>query len=287
MHSNLLPAVLLAFLVLGASAPVTAGVPTEQLEKVVSSLSVSGTIEVDPQGRVAAYAINDATAYDQTVIDLLGRTIPHWTFKPVVLDGVARQARFDMYLRLEAKPVDDKRYVVEIASAAFGRKEAAPPRTEVSARRRLEPPRYPAGEARQGVGAKVMLVLRIDRAGNVEAGVEQTDLRAVGKEGAMQHWRDEFEHAALAAAKHWTFVPPTQGRLADEPYWYVRVPVVFSMSRRETRTGEWESYVPGPRRPLPWAEKKQVADSGVDALPDGRIFPLEQPLQLLTPINQG
>ena len=282
------PRFLLLGVLLGASAPSFAGLSSAQLEKVVSSLSLSGTIEVDPQGHVVAYAINDAAAYDQAVIDLLGRDIPRWTFKPVVLDGVARQARFDMYLRLEAKPLDGERYAVEIASAAFGRREAAPPHTEVSAHHRLEPPRYPADEARKGVGAKVVLVLRIDRAGHAEAGVEQTDLRAVGKDGAMQKWRDDFERAALLAARHWTFEPPSAGRLADAPYWYARVPVVFSMSRRDSpRTGEWESYVPGPRRPLPWAEKKDIADSGVDALPDGRIFPLEQPLQLLTPLNQG
>ena len=45
--------------------------------------------------------------------------------------------------------------------------------------------------------------------------------------------------------------------------------------------------MPGPRHRIPWLSERELADSGVDALPDGRLFPVEQPLQLLTPLNQG
>jgi hypothetical protein len=288
MKSSPLPAVLLAFALLGAAAPANAGVPSEQLDKVVSSLPVSGTIEVDPQGRVAGYAIKDAEAYDAAVIDLLTRNITRWNFKPVVIDGVPRQARFDMYLRLEAKPIDDKRYAVEIASAAFGSKEAAKPHTRVTRRDTLRPPKYPLEEMQKGVGGTVVLALRIGPTGNViDVVAEQTNLKAVGRPGAMQQWRKHFEREAVAVARTWTFVPPTVGEAANDDSWNVRTPVVFiPYGAKSPGPGEWESYVPGLRHEVPWrAKKKELADSGVDTLPGGGLYPMDQPLHLLTKLN--
>jgi hypothetical protein len=281
--------VLLASLLLCASVPSLAGVTPAQIrDQVVSSLSVSGTIEVDPQGRVHAYAIKEAAAYDQAVRDMLDRNITRWTFKPVLVDGAPRQARFDMYLRLQAKPLDEKRYEVAISSAAFGSSEAAAPHTEVSSRR-MRGPQYPLDEMRRGIGGTVVLVVRIGRDGTVaDAFVEQTNLKAVGDASAMQRWRAEFEKAALVAARRWTFDPPTVGALAAEPHWDARVPVAYIPfgAKVHAPVGEWESYVPGPRHRAPWA-KPALADNGVDALPGGRLFPMEQPLHLLTSLNPG
>jgi hypothetical protein len=276
-------------LLLCAAASATAGVPAAQLEKVVSSLRVSGTIEVDPQGHVARYEIKDARAYDQAVLDLLARDIPRWTFEPVLVDGVARQARFEMFLRLQAKPLDDKRFEVGIASAAFGRKEAAAPHAEVSAGR-LNPPNYPSDEFHRGVGGTVLVVLKIGAKGEVlDLVAEQTNLKAVGTPEQMEHWRKDFEDRALFAARHWRFHPPTAGPDAASPYWSVRVPVAYIPrgAKADAAVGEWESYVPGTRHRIPWATERELADTGVDALPGGGVFPLEQPLHLLTPLNAG
>jgi hypothetical protein len=49
--------------------------------------------------------------------------------------------------------------------------------------------------------------------------------------------------------------------------------------------GQWQRYVPGPRHALAWKDEKQTADNGVDALPAGRLYPLQQPVQLLTALN--
>lgn len=282
-HRFLLPALLL-----GATAPSMAGVPAAQYGKVVSSLSVTGTIEVDPLGNVAGYAIQDAEAYDHAVLDLLDRNISRWHFKPVLIDGVARQARFDMYLRLQAKPLDEKRFEVEIASAAFGSKEAGKPHTTIAAREKIVP-RYPEQENFLGVGGTVVTVVRVGRSGKVEQIiVEQTNLKAVGRNGAMEQWRKDLERAALAAAKRWTFTPPTVGEEASRQDWSVRIPFAFIPygASANTPPGQWESYVPGPRQRVAWARKDAgTADTGVDALPGGRMFPLEQPLHLLTALN--
>jgi TonB family protein len=283
-------------LLLCASAPLFAGISPEDVRaQVVSSLSVTGTIEIDGKGVVQRYAIQHAEAFDPAVRAMLERTIPRWNFKPVLVDGAPAAARFDMYLRLQATPLDGDKYQVEVASAAFGREEApGAPRSpgEVSSRK-MTPPKYPFEEMRLGVGGKVVLVVKVGRSGKVEdVVVEQTNLKAVGRTAAMARWRNALEHEALAAAKRWTFNPPTTGQLAAEPFWSARIPVVYvpAGARAMPAPGEWESFVPGERHEVPWVpkeERKQIAESGVDALPGGRIFPLHQELELLTPLNAG
>lgn len=280
----------LAFLslLLGALGPVQARAPSRQLEQVVNSMPASGTIEIDAQGRVAGYTIKDAEAYDQALLDLMARNIQRWVFKPVLVDGVPRQARFDMYLRLQAKPLDDGKFEVSIASAAFGSKDVAAPHARLAVRGVREPPRYPENELRGGIGGTVVVLLRVGPDGNVmDAAVEQTNLSVVGRDGAMETWRKDLERATLAAARRWTFEPPTVGEEAGKPRWTVRTPVVFTPARRPAiaMPGQWQRYVPGPRHPLAWKDEQPSADNGVDALPAGGLFPLQQPVQLLTALN--
>jgi len=270
-----------------ATAPVMARVPRAQLDQVVNSLSVSGTIEVDEQGKVSGHTIKDADAYDQAVLDLLDRNIARWTFKPVLVDGVARRARFDMYLRLEAKALDDKRFEVAIASAAFGSRENAAAQAQVASRDRVAPT-YPTTENALGVGGTVVTVLKIGRDGKVEdVLVEQTNLKAVGTAGAMKQWRSDLERVSVAAARKWTFDVPTTGSRADWPYWCMRVPFAFIPygASGQSKPGQWESYVPGPRQAVKWARDGENPGQNADALPGGRAFPLEQPLHLLTALN--
>lgn len=275
-------------LMLVAIGPVSARTPDRQLEQVVNSMPASGTIEIDTQGHVAAYTIKDAGAYDQALLDLMARNIRRWVFKPVLVDGVPRAARFDMYLRLQAKPLDDGKFEVSIASAAFGSKDAAPPHSQVAVRAERTPPRYPEGELRKGVGGTVVLLLRIGPDGDVmDAAVEQTNLSVVGRDGEMDTWRRNLERATLAAARRWTFEPPTVGEEAGKARWTVRTPVKFTPALHPAPVvpGQWQRYVPGPRYPLAWKDEKQTADNGVDALPAGRLFPMEQPVHLLTALN--
>lgn len=283
----LLP-VLLPVLLLAAASPAMAGVSSAQLrDQVVSSLSASGTIDVAPDGKVQGYVIDQAQAYDPAVLDLLARDIPRWTFKPFAVEGAPHAARFRMYLRLQAKPLDDKRYEVGIASAAFGTQEKAAAGTAIRSREQKPVPRYPLDEMRQGIGANVVAVLLVDRTGKVkDVAIEQTNLKAVGRTNAMEKWREHFEHATRIALQDWTFVLPTVGPSAGEDHWGVRVPVVFIApgASANPKPGQWESYVPGPRHQVSW-RKELFADSGVDALPGGAIYPVDQPLHLLTALN--
>jgi TonB family protein len=280
---------LFSALLLLAAAPTFAGNIDKVRNQVVNRLAVSGTIEIDAQGKVLRYEIAHPEAYTQGVRDLLARDIQHWTFAPVLIDGVARPVRADMYLRLQAKPLGGDKYQVDIASAAFGREREKPPGTAVSTST-MDPPRYPSAANRAGVGAQTVVVVRIGRSGKVEdAVIEQTNLRVVADEKTMARWRDMFEDEALDAAKRWTFKPPTAGDGAGAPFWSLRIPVVYTpwTASPTAGPGQWESYVPGPRHRVPWDTDEKTAETGIDALPGGGVFPLHQDVHLLTPLAAG
>lgn len=69
----------------------------------------------------------------------------------------------------------------------------------------MRPPRYPTEAAMAGLGARVVLVLKLDRAGKaVQQHVEQTSLSArAANEKVAEDWRRRFEQVSIAAAKHW------------------------------------------------------------------------------------
>lgn len=275
-------------LLLLASAPASADSIDKVRDQVVNSLSISGTIEIDAHGKVLRYEIAHPEAYTQGVRDLLARDIPHWTFAPVLIDGAPRAVRADMYLRLQAKPIGGDRYRVEIASAAFGRDKSVPGGGPSA--RSMTPPRYPSAANRAQVGAMVVTVLRIGRSGKVEeAMVEQTNLRAVARDKDMAAWRTMFEDATLATLRLWKFDPPTTGKEAGAAHWSVRVPVVFMpiTDKENHGLGKWESYVPGPRRSVGWDAEGQTAESGIDALPGGGVFPLHTDVRLQTHLGEG
>lgn len=285
----------LVFLVLlAASVPSIARTPAARaLDRAVNTLAVEGSIEIDAQGKVQRYTLKQPEAYSVAVRDMLDRIVPQWTFRPVLVDGVARAARSAMYLRLQAEPIGNEQFRIVVASAAFGDDEDAAPGMQVAVDvRSMKPPRYPKDENIARIGAQVLVVVKIGRDGRVEdAVVEQTNLDQLGAPKAMARWRRDFEAGALAGLKHWTFVTPTVGPEARAPYWSVRIPVTYTPAGAPSAhsPGKWNSYVPGPRREVPWAtdEEQALAATGGDALPGSGIFPLKPALQLMTPLNAG
>lgn len=277
-----------------ASAPLAARTPAARaLDQAINTLAVDGSIEIDADGKVQRYAIEHPEAYSAAVRDMLDRVVPQWTFRPVQVDGVARAARSSMHLRLRADPIGDGQFRVVVAGASFD--GAAAPGTEVALdlRAPMPPPKIPKAEWSANIGAQVLVVLRIGRNGRVEDAIaEQTNLDQLATPKAMARWRRDFEAAAVGGLKHWTFVTPTQGPDADAPYWSVRIPVVFTpigSAAPAHAPGKWESYVPGPHHPVPWAtdEEQALAAGALDALPGSGVFPLKPALQLLTPLNAG
>ena len=279
----LLAGVLLAGLFVATAVAAKSPDADKQIE---ASMVVTGSIEVEPDGSVSGYTLDQPDKLPQGVRDLIARAVPEWKFKPVLVDGKAVASRAKMSLRMVAHPLAADRYEVLVRSANFG--DTGPSDEDVRGKS-LPPPRYPSSLARQSVSGTVYLVLRVGRDGRVvDAVAEQVNLKTRGSEKQMEDWRKTFAKSALAAAWKWTFTPPTAGDAAADEAWSVRVPVAFSMwGTAQARYGQWDAYIPGQRVRAPWLERELSASMAPDAIGDSGVFSLRQSLQLLTPLGQG
>ena len=217
----------------------------------------------------------------QAVLEIIGNTLPRWTFKPILRDGQPVMAKATMSLRVVAKELSGKNFAVSVQSASFG---TDAPGESITSIRRLQP-KYPHDASDNGVSGTVYLLLKVGRQGKViDAAAEQVNLRVVGSPELMKRWRDELAKASLIAAKRWTFKLPTSGSQVDYPFWYARIPITFTLSPGghpwSEEYGHWLGYVPGPREIIPWLGQAHLALGSADAVPAGGIEPLGSGLQL-------
>lgn len=243
----------------------------EARKQVEASMLVQGTVDIDPQGLVTTYRIEQANVLPQAMLDVVDRRIRDWRFEPVRVEGKAVPARAPMQMRLVTRQ-DGENFRLLITGVSFGDtyEEGEVPK----ARGRLRPPPYPTDAVFAGVGGTVYLVLRIGRDGSVEDGVaEQVNLHAVGFERQMTTFREMLAKAALKAARGWKFDFPTRGEDVDAPFVSVRVPVDFTAPGREReKVGQWHAYVPGPRQSVPW-RNWDASFQAPDAVASGDVYP--------------
>jgi hypothetical protein len=210
--------------VLLAVAPAWAAKPAAEFD-----ITVSGRIEIGPDGRVRDYSVDKATP--QAVRGLVDKAVRAWEFEPIVEGGRAVTATTGLKMKLVAQPEGDD-YLLRIAHVWFG--TATP--------HKMTPPRWP----NVPVAGQVVLVLHVDEQGRVDRlHVERTDLGSLGTRPQMEQWRRRFEAAALAAAKSWEFGPieVVDGKPVATD---VRVPVAF------TSGATWDRWYRGDSKPAPW-----------------------------------
>ncbi|MBF6023041.1 energy transducer TonB [Lysobacter niastensis] len=214
---------------------------------------------------------------------MLGKAVKGWKFEPVVIDGKTVRARTKMSVRIVAKPIDENRAEVRIASANFG--EGGNPGEFITSKE-LAPPKYPEMAAMNGVKGTVYLVVRIGRDGTVEDVIaEQVNLKVVDHESGMTRWRNMLAKTAISTARRWTFNPPTVGEEVGKAFWLARVPVDFLLhDEKLTPYGQWEAYIPGPRASTPWLGAMDAA-LGADAVAGGGMHPIGSGPKLLTPLD--
>ena len=278
-------AALAACLLIGVSTHAMGGNVSAARKQIESSLQVSGTITIAPDGSVQAHTLDPATPLGEQLTGFLDQRIATWRFEPVLVDGKVVTAKVPMHLRLVAKPADDGKSNISIASTYFGSGDARPA-TDLPRSSRMTPPHFPADALSKGGKGVVYLVVQFGRDGKViHADAERVNLRVLGTANEMKQLRTQFTDAAVRSAKRWTFVAPTTGPEADDKSWLVRVPVDFIFYGDKTRnSGAWDTYIPGPPNiGMPWAQEKLRTAGSPDALPEGRIYPLEQGAKLLNP----
>src|SRR5690606_22018333 len=136
-----------------------------------------------------------------------------------------------------------------------------------------QPPRYPASALREGVGAKVSLLLALNANGTVDkVHVEQVSLtEPMGKRGDLL--RERFADVSRETAMGWTY---DMAEIVDgEPVIaQIPVPVEFGLRNAEGWTARAE-YIPGEVVPAPWGSRtapddRSLAQGDVQSL-DGRV----------------
>lgn len=234
------------------------------------SINLTGDIEIAPDGSVHSYALDDGLK--PQVQKLVSTSIEGWRFEPILVDGRAVIARTRLRMALKAVPAADG-YALKVDKVWFGE----PSRTSL-----MSPPRYPTDAARSGVGARVVLVLRIDAMGNVvDVHPEQTSLTMKAGGKTADRWRRMFETASLASARQWKFDIPEIIDGAPAESTGIRVPVDFMMGGVP---GQWHGFVPGPTVPAPWMDQRKALASATHALEEGDMQPLDSRFKLQTEV---
>ncbi|GGA26875.1 hypothetical protein GCM10010981_14410 [Dyella nitratireducens] len=250
-----------------------------------ATMLVTGSIEVMPDGTVHDYSIDRPEKIPPLVLDLIKNNVPNWKFRRD--DHLEAIFKAKMNLRIVAKRVDDQHDSITISSASFGDADAA--HTDQVSAKNPRLPHYPLDAIKARVSGTVFLSMRVGRTGQVEnIAIEQVNLNMYGNDAQMRHYREVLGDAALDALKTWTFNLPTTGKHVTDPYWDVRMPVAFDLNvlgqSAEDTYGKWKTYIPGPRESIPWAKSSKLSSSS-DAIPEGSVSQVDQPLQLMTALD--
>jgi hypothetical protein len=273
---------LATWLIAGTVALAHAEDPRKSAE---AGMLVTGSIEVNPNGTLHGYALDQPDKLPPVVTDVVDKTVKSWGF---TLSGAGNDVvKAKMNLRVVAKPVGDGNMRVSVAGASFdaGNSSESRPSYDVH-----QAPHYPQDMVRARVSGTAYLLLRIGRDGTVQDVIaEQVNLDQYDTQTAMARYRKALADASLDAARQWTFHPPTAGSTVEDPYWVVRVPVNFNLHQIGTPYkkhvyGSWEAYMPGPRQTPPWISKT-LANGSPDAMPDGDLGTDDARLRLNTPLG--
>lgn len=236
----------------------------------IYELQATGEIRIGPDGHVRDYELKSDLS--PAIAEIVDRQVRSWTFDPILVDGKPVIAETRLALGLEAMPSGDGKYALRIEHVWFG---------QPTQEHQMEPPRYPMSAARTGLGAKVVLVLRLDPQGNViDVFPEQTSLTASGSERMAKKWREIFEKTSIAAARKWKFeITETIGGKPIEST--IRVPVTFIMDDDRKPATRWQAFVPGPVHPVPWVDSDSLATGpSRDTLEDGDLQSLSSRFKL-------
>jgi hypothetical protein len=283
---NLVVAALLTLLTTSTATAQFRKIAPEAVRKQVEvSMLLAGTIDIEPDGSVSGYVLDDRVKVPDYVTSLFDRRVAAWRFEPTMRGGQPVAVRSPMSVRMVARQTAGDGFVISISGASFGG-ESSDAATDFVTPDRLDPPDYPTAAARMGGEGTVYLVLRVNRNGRVgDLFVEQVNLHTIGTEAEVAKMRELLAKTAIEAAWKWTFHPPTTGQAVREAHWTVRVPLEFDLggSKKAPGYGTWQAYLPGPRRTAPWAQD----DASPDAVAAGVIHPVGRGLKLLTPLQEG
>lgn len=242
-----------------------------QSSEVEYSMDAAGTIDIGPDGAVLDYRLDKGQK--PAVAAALDQSIRGWRFEPILVDGRAVIATTRMRLALVATPVGAGEYGLKVSNVWFG---------EPDRQNQLAPPRYPQAALKNGVAARVVLVLRLDAHGNVtDVHTEQVSLNLDQAAGhRVDRWRRTFEEATAEKAMTWKFAITELVDGQPAPHTSVRIPVEYVPG--SPGGNPWRAFVPGPRHPVPWGGTGLATLD--PELGNGDMQPLDSRFKLTTPL---
>jgi outer membrane biosynthesis protein TonB len=253
-----------------AASPVLAA--TSQVQ--VYTARAEGSLTIGTDGRVLDVELTSDAALGAGVLDGYEKRIRTWRFEPVVEGGKPINARARMHLYLAAaREKGNPKATFGVRSVRF----LDEPGTLLYARgSSLAPPGYPSNALRAGVGAEVMLLVKLDAQGRVQrVATEQLALLGVASRQPHQaNLATQFRRAAEKAVAQWTLAGHPDGQV-------LRVPVRFSVDRQS-------GWIPTAVQPvdLPeWAVLERATEQATQ-LSDGGVATAGQ-FKLLTPLDEA
>lgn len=251
-----------------AASPAFAASPDVQLY----TARAEGSLTIGADGRVLDVELTSDANLGKGVLEGYEERVRSWRFEPIVEDGRPINVKGRMHLYLAAAREKGN------PTATFGVRSVRfldPPGTLLYDKRStLVAPGYPSNALRDGVGAEVMLLVKLDAQGRVQrVAAEQLALLGVATRQSHQaNLAAQFQRAAERAVAQWTIVGHPDGQL-------LRVPVRFSSDRQP-------GWIPTAVQPvdLPeWAVLERATEQAAQ-LSDGGVATAEQ-FKLLTPID--
>ena len=264
-------AALLGLLLVIALPLVAADAPQD----AVLEMAVGGTIDIGPDGTVVAHTLDRGLS--SAIEKLVASSVAGWRFEPIVENGKPVIASTRMDLKLKAVPVEDDKMRLQVSSAWFGS-----PKIDQA---QMTAPRYPSRAIKQGIGATVMLILRLDDQGKVIAAHPyQTSLNARMPDMRAAKWRKVFEQASITAAMKWQYpIGEWIGGVAVEST--VLAPFTYVLTVGKTQASEWQAYVPGPISPAPWVDESALANVDTNSIKPGDAVALGSRFRLTSKLE--
>ena len=254
-----------------AASPALAASPDVQ----IYTARAEGSLTIGTDGRVVDVELTSDASLGTGVLEGYEERVRAWRFEPIVENGQPVNAKGQMRLSLVAMREKGQ----DTASFAIRGVQFLDPPGEPSGTPwpRLAPPAYPPSALRAGAGAEVMLLLKLDAQGRVQAATTE-HLALLGVATRQSHQDNlaaQFRRSAEAIAKEWTIPGQQDGGV-------VRVPVHYFTDR--WRTG-WAPTVMQATDLPEWAVLELAAEQ-VTELSAGGVATADR-FKLLTPLDDA
>lgn len=191
----------------------------------------SGHLVIQPDGTVASVQFDES--FGKEIDPILKARVLSWRFEPILKDGKPVRAAAYFRLALQAEFAEGRQGQLRITNAQFvdppesGRKDGRGKRDAAPA---LAAPRYPKGVLREGYGAEVTIIAKLDEHGNVIATSGQNSW-LTGRDISIRAEKQQRVMALFIEASEKAVMQWKLPELAEAGKRHVLIPITFTLDR--------------------------------------------------------